>query len=405
MKLKLDTKTVAGLALAKGRGEDFAWDTELEGFGLRLRRRRDGDLLRTWAAQYRANGHTRRITLGSVEKVTVTQARDAARKVLARVALGHDPQGEKRAKRAQSARTFRSAVEAYLAAKQPELRPVSHRINKLYLLDGDYLRPLHPFSVNEIAHPDIAARLSTITRNHSAHTAAAARRAVSAAFRWFMEEGWTTANPVIGTRKPDDPKPREHVLSNAELVRVWKACGDDDFGRIVRLLILLGSRRQEIGGMRWSELDLDAGAWTLPAERSKNHRPHTIALPPAALAIIKSVPQTSRNHLFGDRADDGFTSWSRFKRELDRRLAGRVKPFRIHDLRRTAATGMADIGVEPHHIEAALNHFSGHRRGVAGVYNRSSYERAVGVALARWSEHVLALVEGRESNVVALQRA
>jgi hypothetical protein len=121
--------------------------------------------------------------------------------------------------------------------------------------------------------------------------------------------------------------------------------------------------------------------------------------------LAPSVPRTSRDHLFGDRASAGFTGWSRGKLDLDRKLAGTVRPFRLHDLRRATATGMADIGIEPHHIEAALNHFSGHRRGVAGTYNRSSYENAVKAALLRWSEHVLALVEGRESNVVAMQRA
>jgi integrase len=195
------------------------------------------------------------------------------------------------------------------------------------------------------------------------------------------------------------------VLTDAELVAIWKACGDDDPGRIIRLLILLGSRRQEVGGMRWSELDLEAGTWILPVERSKNRRSHMIVLPPPALAIIDSVPRTARDHLFGDRASAGFTGWSNAKAEFDRCLADAVKPWRVHDIRRTVATRMADIGIEPHHIEAALNHFGGHRRGVAGVYNRSAYERAVKAALARWSEHVLALVEGRASNVVALQSA
>src|SRR5262245_20782318 len=111
MKLKLDSRTVAGLAHGKSRNEDFAWDSELEGFGRRLRRKRDGRVLRTWAAQYRANGRTRRITLGSAEKVTVAKARDGARKILAHVALGHDPQAEKKEKRARSAQTFRATVD------------------------------------------------------------------------------------------------------------------------------------------------------------------------------------------------------------------------------------------------------------------------------------------------------
>jgi integrase len=406
MKLKLDTKTIAALALPKGKPEDFAWDAELEGFGLRLRRRSDGDLLRTWVAQYRANGHTRRVTVGPANKITPTQARDAARKILARVALGHDPQGEKQAKRQQAARTFRAVVADYLEAKQPELRPGSFRVTKIYLT-GSYFRPLHAFAVTAVTRTDVAACIRAIVRERSIPTAAAARRTLSAFFAWSIAEGLLGdgANPVGGSHRPDDPPPRDRVLSNAELVAIWNACGDDDPGRIIRLLILLGSRRQEVGGMRWSELDLNAGTWTLPAERSKNHRSHMIALPAEALAIIKSVPRTSRDHLFGDRADTGFTGWSHARAGLDRRLAGGIvkQPWHIHDLRRTFATRMADLGVEPHVIEATLNHFGGHRAGVAGVYNRSSYERAVTAALVRWSEHVRALIEGRASNVVTLR--
>jgi integrase len=198
------------------------------------------------------------VTLGTIEKLTPTEAREAARKLLARVALGQDPQHEREVQRAQEERTFRAAIEAYLAAKRPELRPISYRIAKLYL-DGAYFRPLHPLAVNTITHPDIAARLSAIAHKHSAHTSAAARRHLSAAFRWFMEEGWTSVNPVIGARKPADPKPRDFVLTNTELVHIWNAAGDDDFGRILKLLLLLGSRRQEVGGMRWTELDLETG--------------------------------------------------------------------------------------------------------------------------------------------------
>jgi integrase len=406
MKLRLDAKTISALALSKTKAEEFVWDTELEGFGLRLRRRSDGDLLRNWVAQYRANGHTRRVTIGGADKITSAQARDAARKVLARVELGHDPQAERQAKRQQEARTVRSVVDAYLDAKQTELRPESFRVTKLYLR-GPYFKMLHPMAVTAVTRADVATCIRTVIRKNSVPTAAAARRALSAFYAWTIADGLLgdAANPVDGSHRPADPTPRDRVLTNAELVAIWRECGDDDPGRIIQLLILLGSRRAEVGGMCWSEIDLDAGTWALPAQRSKNRRAHTIALPAAALAIIKAVPRTNRDHLFGDRAGSGFTGWSNAKMELDRRLADAVKPWRIHDIRRTVATGMADLGIEPHHIEAALNHFSGHRRGVAGVYNRSTYERAVTAALARWADHVFALVEERESNIVALQRA
>jgi integrase len=152
--------------------------------------------------------------------------------------------------------------------------------------------------------------------------------------------------------------------------------------------------------MRWSEIDLDGGTWTLPAERSKNHRPHTVTLPPAALAIIQGVPRTGRDHLFGRRAGSGFANFEKAKRELEHRLGSAVRPWRVHDLRRAFATNLIDIGIEPHHVEACLNHFGGHRAGVAGTYNRNTYARQIATALARWDEHLAAMIEGREHTVV-----
>jgi integrase len=404
--MKLDARTIASLDLPEGKDDKIYFDEDLEGFGCRLRRRQcDKRVRRTWVAQYRANGRTRRTKIGSTEKVTPVAARLEARRILAKVTLGGDPQGEKATKRREAARTLRSAVEAYLATKQQELRPSSFRVTKLYLT-GCYFRTLHSAGVGEIFHPDIAARIGAIERAHGSSTAGAARRALSAFFGWAAAEGLlgrNPVNPVIGTRKPADPRPRDHVLLNDELVAIWRACQSDDYGRIVCLLILLGSRRQEIGGMCWSELDLDVGAWRLPAQRSKNHQPHFVVMPAAAVQILRAVPQQiGRDQLFGSRAADGFTAWDEGKHALDRRLNG-VRPWHLHDVRRTLATRWGDLGVQPHVIEAALNHYSGHRRGVAGVYNRSPYEREVTAALAMWAEHVLALVEGRQSKVVPLR--
>jgi integrase len=405
MKLKLDVKSVATINLPAGKTEEFYWDLDLEGFGLRLRRRADGALQRTWTAQYRHDNRTRRVTLGAADKVSLGEARAEARKILARVALGYDPQGEREVKREEATRTVSSVIATYLAAKKLELRPTSYRLADLYLT-GPYFRPLHALPVTAITRTKVAACIRTIGQKHSNSTAAAARRAFSAFFAWAIAEGilGDQPNPVDGSHRPADPTPRDRVLTNAELVSIWNTCGDEDHGRITRLLILLGSRRQEVGGMCWSELDLDAGTWTLPAGRSKNNRGHTIALPAPALEIIKSVPHTDRDHLFGTWAGEGYTSWSRGKQEFDQRLMG-ARPWRMHDIRRTAATRMADIGIEPHIIEACLNHYSGHRKGVAGTYNRSLYERAVAAALTRWSEHVLALIEGRVSNVVAFPKS
>jgi len=154
MKLKLDTKALADPRLKPGQSETFAWDTELAGFGLR----RQGEC-RTYVAQYRAGGRTRRVTIGSTDRLTPTQAREGARKILARVSLGEDPQDEKAAQRAAAERTFAKVVDVYLADKQRTLRPSSFKVARLYLT-GSYFRPLHAMGINEITHPDIAARLS-----------------------------------------------------------------------------------------------------------------------------------------------------------------------------------------------------------------------------------------------------
>jgi integrase len=407
MKLRLDAKTIAALELPSGKAEEIYWDLDLEGFGFRLRQRHDHVPRGTWVAQYRAGGgRTRRVTLGPSAKLIATEARTAARRILAEATLGNDPQGAKVVKRQQTARVFRSVAETYLDTKASEWRPSSQRINRLYLL-GPYFKALHALGIGDISHPDVAACLTTITRRNSAVTAAAARRAVSAFFSWSAAEGLmgrNPINPVIGTRQPAVFKPRDCVLSDTELAAVWRACRDDEFGRIVRLLILLGSRRQEVGGMCWSELDLAMGTWRLPSERSKNHHAHTLALPPAALEIITAIPrQVGRDYLFGFRGTRGFVGWSIGKAHLDARLNGSVQPFRLHDLRRTVATRMADIGILPHTIEAALNHQSGHKSGISGIYSRSLYEREVKAALLVWSEHVLALVEGRNSKVVTMR--
>jgi integrase len=215
--------------------------------------------------------------------------------------------------------------------------------------------------------------------------------------------GLCESNPVNDVVKPAQGGGRARVLSDSELAAIWRACGNDDYGRIVRLLILTGCRRGEIGDMRWPEIDLERGTWTLPAARSKNGRPHTLPLMPAMLDIIEGVPRmVSRPQLFGQRAA-GFTRWSIDKPELDRRSG--VTGWTVHDIRRTVATRMADLGVQPHVIEAALNHVSGHRRGVAGIYNRSVYEREVATALSLWADHIATIVSGGERKVVAFPAA
>jgi integrase len=397
--VKLNARTVARLnKLPEGKTEKFYWDDELKGFGFRLRR--EGSRLhRTWVVQYRAKGRGRRQTIGDYEKVPAEQARAAAKVTFGEVAAGKDPQGEKQRQRLGATRTLRSIADDYLAMKQNKLRPASYRMAKLYLTGG-YFTPLHSSGITDITRADIAPCLNRIERDSGHVTAHMARSALSSLYSWALKEGIVEANPVVGTRDPGKADSRDRLLKDAELAAIWRACGDDDYGRIIKLLICTGMRRDEVGGLRWSEIT-DEGTIELPAERVKNGHAHVLPLPPLAQSIIASVPQRAgRDHLFGERSAGGHTGWDRSKKDLDAR-AKLASGWRVHDIRRSVATRMADIGIEPHIIEAILNHYSGHRAGDAGIYNRSTYKTQIQFALGLWDSHLRSLIEGGERKVVS----
>jgi integrase len=221
---------------------------------------------------------------------------------------------------------------------------------------------------------------------------------LSAFFAWAIREGLTEVNPVTGTGKANEGNGRDRVLTEPELGALLRALGKDDFSDIVRLLMLTGQRREEIGGLRWSEIDRSLGREmiVLGPERTKNKRLHELPLSRQAMAIIerrdlrlanrianRGQPSPDRDEFVWGRR---FTAWSKSKEILDRRLNGMA--WRLHDLRRSAATHMAELGVLPHIIEAVLNHVSGHKSGVAGIYNRARYQNDMRAALQAWADYV-----------------
>ena len=398
--MKLTKASVQSLALPTGKGDRFEWDDDLPGFGIRLR----GNTAR-WVIQYRLGAQQRRESLGDVRKITLEDARKIARSRFAQVELGTNPAAEKaktRAAAVAASLTLEKIAERYLAAKVTRVRPNTYGQTKLHLTV--HWRPLANTPIDGIRRADVAARLQEITREHGRTAAARARINLSAMFNWAMREGICEANPTLATNNPTERiRPRERVLSDHELAAIWRACDDDDFGRIIKLLILTGCRREEIGALKWSETDLADGVITIPGERIKNHRERSLVLPRVAWNILKSVPKREgREFVFGGR---GFSAWSYMQILLHGRITAaegkRLPHWTLHDLRRTMRTGLGRIGVEPHIAERVINHTKG---GVEAVYDRYTYRREVQMALARWAEHVVAIVENRKSNVTALQR-
>jgi integrase len=252
---------------------------------------------------------------------------------------------------------------------------------------------LHNKPLAKITQSDVEQCLDAITKKP---TRWAAQKKLSAFYVWAVRKGHAPANPVANCEQVK-LKDRERVLSEDEIRTVWNALKDDDLGRIIKLLLLTGCRADEVGQLRWSEID-DSGTLTLSPERCKNGRTHALPLPPLALQIIKEVEKhDGRDFLFGKTAQ-GFTYWARQRHTLTKIIG--VAHWTIHDCRRTATTHMAELGIEPHIIEAILNHASGHKSGVAGIYNRASYAKQMKVALARWADHLQSIVTGTASKVV-----
>jgi integrase len=401
---KFTKRSVATLAPPVGKDDHIEWDPELPGFGIRFRATK-----KSWICQYRIGTQQRRESLGDVRKVDLDSARKIARKRFASVELGIDPKVvtlKGAVDAAAMKRTLAVVVERFLEFKQPTWRPASYEAARRYLTV--HWGPLAGRPLASIQRADVADRIGEIIKANGRVAAAQARGYLVALFSWAIKEGLVETNAAASTNDPGVAKPRDRVLNNGELKAIWNAANDvgGDFGKIVRLLLLTAQRRCEIAHLRRQEIDPDAATITLPPERVKNGYAHVVPLSEPALAILR--PRLNADGLiFGNGGP--FRSWSNAKANLDAAIAKSgsvIAPWTLHDLRRSCATRMAnDLDIEPHIIEAVLNHYSGHRRGDSGTYNRARYARQMRTALELWGAHLLALVEGRKLKVVQLRGA
>ena len=365
----------------------------MPGFGIRTR----AGGSQTYVVQYKIGAQNRRMTLGAVNKLTRDQARKEAKKLQGKVALGQDPQGEKAATRATPAETFKAVGDRFLAFQAKRLRPSSLYSTSLYLMT--YCKRLHQLKVELITRREIASVLSSIAEKNGRVSADRARAALSSMFVWAMKEGLCDANPTIATNTYAGKTERDRVLTQEEIAAIWKALSDSDYSTIIKLLFYTGARVDEIGGLRWSELD--DGLIRLPTERSKNKRAFDLPLSEPALDLLADQKRREgRDAVFG-RRDAGFGGWSKCKVELDAKLT--IKPWQLRDIRRTVATGMAELGIQPHIVEACLNHVSGAKAGVAGIYNRAVYAAEKREAVEIWANHIaVILARASGANVTRL---
>jgi integrase len=325
------------------------------------------------------------------------------------VRLGEDPATARDQRRRQAGDTVEAMLRLYLPEKKPSLSPRSIREVERHLLT--YAKPLHGMAVASITRRDISTLSTALAASAGNATANNTRASLSTFFGWCITRGLIEENPVRGSRIAEE-KARTRVLTIPELAAVWRACDqvgicDGAYAAIVRLLILTGLRREEVGRLRFDEIR--DSCIKLPPTRTKSRRAYVIPLSDPAWAILEpwtarsaTAPALDSSFVFGSRP---FVSWSLGKRMLDKALiaAGiKLEPWVLHDVRRSVATGLGEhLAIPPHVVEAVLNH-SGHKQGIVGVYNRATYEQEKRAALIAWADHMMAAVEDRAATVVTL---
>jgi integrase len=396
------------LTLPAGKAEVFHFDARCPGLSVRIQRTGKP----AFVAWYTARGKRKRMTIGAVAGMDLDQARRQATEIVNAGRDGRDPGAERKLAKVEAAAvlTVGDLIDAYLREHAERHQRPRTLIETKRALERHW-GPLHPLPAGDVTRRDVSARLLDLMRSTGPVGANRARAHLSAAYAWAIRAGLVDHNPIVGTIRTEE-RSRERVLKPAELRAIWRATDDNSaHSAIIRLLMLTGARKAEIGGMTHAELDRERGLWILPAARTKNRREHELPLSRQVWEMIGEFPELPRcPYLFGRHGQAPFSGWSQCKARLDRRIADQqgapLAPWTVHDLRRSFASLAAEHEIiQPHLIEAILNHVSGHQAGVAGVYNRSTYREPKRVGLQAWADWLIGIVEESRTtgtNVVAV---
>jgi len=418
-KKKLTDAAVSRLTPPASGQIDF-WDALTPGFGVRI----SHGGTRTWLVQARIlkNGSWKqtRITLGRYPAMTLGEAREAARDAQKDAQAGKDPRGrakqDKAALEEASRNTWAASAEMFLA-KYPKSEGLREATVRDYrrALQGPDVQDWADRPVASISRKEIKARLNTVADRAPTH-ANRLRAYWGKFFNWLVDNDRIEASPVIGVKRPVKEKRRDRFLSELEIPDVWQAfdAAGTAFSSMMKILLLTGQREGEIAALTWSEvvdLDGDDPRIELSAERTKNGEPHLIPLPPQAVEIIQAQSRL-KHGIYVFTSDGGKThlkGFSKGKAKIDASLEDadiQIEAWRIHDLRRTVATGLSEwLEIEPHIVESILNHISGFRAGVAGTYNRALYLPQRKASLASWANHIDGLLgKAAGGNVVTLRK-
>lgn len=396
MKRKLTAKFIENQKPDPAKRLDFR-DELMPGLVLRV----STSGTKTFCLHKRLNGKMRRLTIGRYGVFSLSEARERVRQILYEVETGRF---EDRAEiEALSKPTLGELIPKYIE-KHAKVHNRDWK-NKERLL-GKFTT-LHSKPIDHIHRKDVVQACDSIqvTAPVSANRALAHLKHL---LSWCVNRGLIDSSPIVGLKPLTKENSRERVLSDDELQALWAACDAEGypFGHCMKFLILSGQRRTEVAEMRWSELDIEKRLWTLPSQRAKNGRQHTVPITDEMLAVLRGVPRfLGSDFVFTTTGRSPVSGFGRLKDRLDKALPADTAPWIIHDLRRTMSTNMAMLGVPQPVTEALLNHKTGVVSGVAAIYNVYSYADEKREALGKWADHLKAMRRNHSDQTAEMKSA
>ena len=424
---RITKRAIDAIPLPAGTARTYLWDDTLKGFGVMV----TGKGARSYLVQYQIGGRgapTRRVTIGRHGAPWTTErARERATDLLEMIRKGIDPVEHDRQRRAAEM-DKRNDDERLAFAAYAELFGTKYVDKRELRSGGDikavFRRDLTPIfnnrAISSIRRSEVSDALDAIA-SRSVSAAMKAHKWLRKMFAWAVDRGDLAASPMISMAPPGRDGQRSRYLAGLELRVLWLGADKmaDPYRSFVKVLLLAGQRLREVAGMQWGEVDLAKAEWLIPGERTKNKRPHLVPLSESVVGLLATLALqqgTRSGPVFTTDGAKAINGFSKPKALLDQHVASAVaeiasddlpamRPWVFHDLRRSFSTGAQALGFPIEHTEAALNHVSGKRGGLVGVYQLYEYQQEKAAIMAAWSRHVETIVHDQQNNVIAIRGA
>lgn len=341
---------------------------------------------KVFSVKFRYGLAQKRMKLGVYPRISLATAREKAIEILRQVDEGIDPTKRRRTANMKVESVCRDFIRLHAAPRNKSWREAER------ILEREFIATFGQRDIREIKRFDVLETMDAALARGSSYQANRILSHIRKLFNWCVERGVVDASPIVGLKPPTKEISRERTLQDEEIVRLLRACRNDvyPFRQFAPLLLATAQRRGELSEMRWSEIDFETKTWVIPSDRSKNGKAHVVPLSAFSLEVLAEVPRfLDCDYVFTTTRKSPVSGFSKALRRLAD--GSQTTDWRWHDLRRTAASGMARLSVAPHVVEKVLNHVSGIISGVAAVYNRHGYDHEKRDALERWGSALAAL--------------